>query len=293
MPSPLSVLPSERSRPRFSRVPRPKPLLASEVLRDDAAPLEPGRQSVRLWLLGMAVLLGALGWAFSSGAGVPDVEAECDTLSFIAAATLVAIAGLPFPYGVRACLTFSVAFTLMLLGLRGAGPLAGLAVDGGLARDALRLLAVTALSAGLLFRSTYFEYRRSHVLLLVAFALALPYLGAEVALVISPELGLAAKAWAALNALLLLASLLGLMSAAAGVGAQVMAALLLVLVPGEIALRAWSPLAGPESGAFTYPLTAGAFSVVSLLASLGLFQLLAWALAPDARRSTAVRPTRA
>jgi hypothetical protein len=234
-----------------------------------------------------------MGWAFSRGAGVPGAEAESAVLSLSAAGTLIAVAGLPFPYGVRAGLALSIAVTTMLLGLRGAGPLAGLAVDGGLFRDALRLLAVTALSAGLFFRSTYSEYGRSRVLLLVAFALALPFLGAEVALVVSTDVSLAARAWAALNTLLVLASLLGLMSAAAGVGSNAMGSLLLLLVPGEIALRAWSPLAGPASGTLTYPLTAAAFSVVTLLASLSLFQVLAWALGPEARRLSQVRPTRA
>jgi hypothetical protein len=293
MPSPLSILPSERPRHRFSRAPRKGPLLASEVLRDDAAPLEPGRRSIRVWLSLIAIALFAMGWLFSRGAGVPGMEAESAALSLAAASTLLAIAVLPFPYGVRAGLALSIALTTMLLGLRGTGPLAGLAVDGGLFRDALRLLAVTALSSALFFRSTYSEYGRSRVLLLVAFALSLPFLGAEVALVVSTDAGIAARAWAALNTLLVLASLLGLMSAAAGVGSNAMAALLLLLVPGEIALRAWSPLAGPGTGLFTYPLTATAFSVVTLLASLSLFQVLSWALAPEARRLSQVRPTRA
>ena len=291
MPSP-SVLPTERTRPRLSRAPR-KPLLASEVLRDDAAPLEPGRRSIRLWLLAVAVGLGLLGWAFSRGAGVPGIEAESAVLALSAAGTLVSIAALPFPYGVRAGLGLSISLTLMALGLRGAGPLAGLAVDDGLLRDALRLLAVSALSAGLMFRSTYSEYGRSRVLLLIAFGLSLPFLGAEVALVASTDANLTARAWAALNSLLVVASLLGLMSAAAGVGSNVMAGLLHLLVPGEIALRAWSPLAGPATGHLTYPLTAAAFSLVTLLAGLSLYQVLSWALAPDARRLSQIRPTRA
>ena len=34
-----------------------KPLLASEVMRDEAAPLEPARGAARLWLLGAAAAL--------------------------------------------------------------------------------------------------------------------------------------------------------------------------------------------------------------------------------------------
>jgi hypothetical protein len=293
MPSPLSVAPTDRPRPRLSRAPRKGPLLASEVLRDDAAPLEPGRRSIRVWLTLIAAAVALLGWAFSRGAGVPGIEAESAALSLSAAGTLVAIAVLPFPYGIRASLGLLIALTTMVLGLRGAGPLAGLAVDDGLLRDALRLLAVTALSAALMFRSTYSEYGRSKVLLLSAFGLALPFLGAEVLLVVDTSVNLLSKAWAGLNTLLILATLLGLMNAASGVGANAMAGLLHLLIPGEIALRAWSPLAGQEAGHLTYPLTAGAFSLATLLGSLCLFQLLSWVLAPDARRRTEVRPARA
>lgn len=287
-----SVVPSEPSHPRPRRqAVRERPLLASEVLREDAAPLEPARTAVRVWLGAAAIVLVALGAAFGRGAGVPGLEHESALLSFAGAGALAAVALLPFPYGVRALLSLLVAMALMALGLRGAGPLSGLAVDGGLGRDATRLLAVVALGAALMFRSSYAEYTRSRSVLLAAFALALPFVVAETSLLGDVGAAISLRSWAALNTLVVVASLLGLMPAAAGVGANALAGLVLLLVPGEIALRAWTPLSGPESGHYTYPLTALAFSAVCLPASLGAFQLLAVLFAPEARAESARQAT--
>jgi hypothetical protein len=287
----FSVVPSEPSnpQPRFQPIGE-RPLLASEVLRDDAAPVHPGRTAVRIWLAVAALVLAGLGWAFHRGAGVPGLSTESALQSFAAAGAFSAIALLPFPYGVRALLSLLVATVAMLLGLRGAGPLAGLAVDGGLARDITRLVAVVALAGALMFRARYAEFTRSRALLLGAFAIAVPFVIAEGALVGDIGVALSLRAWAALNALVVIASLLALLPAAAGIGSDALAALVLVLVPGEIAIRAWTPLAGPDTGDFTYPLTAVAFTAVCLPASLGLFQLVSAALAPEARAETGRRP---
>ncbi len=286
-----SVVPSEpsHSRPRFPSK-RAKPLLASEVLRDDAAPLHPGRTAARIWLAVSAVVLAGLGWVLQRGAGVPGLGQESALLSFAAAGALSAIALVPFPYAVRALLSLLVASVVMVLGLRGAGPLAGLAVDGGLGRDIARLLAVVALAAALMFRARYAEFTRSRALLLAAFAVAVPFVIAESALVADTAAALSLRSWAALNALVVIACLLGLMPAAAGIGSDALAGLVLVLIPGEIALRAWTPLSGPESGHFTYPITAVAFTALCLPASLGVFQLLSSALAPEARAESAKGP---
>ena len=152
-----------------------------------------------------------------------------------------------------------------------------------------RLIAVVALASVLMFRARYAEFTRSRTLLLAGFALAVPFVFAEGALVGDVGAAMSLRAWAGLNALVVIASLLSLLPAAAGIGSDALAGLVLVLVPGEIALRAWTPLAGPETGQFTYPLTALAFTALALPASLGLFQLLAAVLAPEARAESARR----
>ncbi len=234
----------------------------------------------------VAIVLVGLGVAFTRGLGVPGLGTESALISYGAAGAFCAVALLPFPYAVRAGLAVLVAVSLMILGLRGAGPLAGLEADGGALRDAARLLGASALPAALLFRAQYTDYGRSRVLLLIGLGLALPFVAAEVVTVADTGGALLVRSWAALDALLVLSALLGLTGPAGGAGSNILAALVLLLVPGEIALRAWTPLSGPDSGAFTYPLTAIGFFVATLPASLGVCQLLAATFAPEARRES-------
>jgi hypothetical protein len=262
-------------------------LLASEVLREQAAPLQPAGPASRIWLAVTALVLLGLGWSFLRGAGVPGLGGESALLSFATAGAFALLAIIPFPYAIRALLALVVAVAVMLLGLRGTGPLAGLAVDGGLGRDLTRLLAATSVATALMFRARYSEFGRSGIILLGAFALALPFVVAETALMADTGAAILLRSWAAVNALVVIASLLGLTPAAAGIGADALAGLVLLLVPGEIALRAWTPLSSAETGLFTYPLTALAFTVTCLPASLGAFQLLAAAFAPEARAESA------
>ncbi len=280
----ISVVPSEPTHPQPpASASRAKPLLASEVLREQAAPLEPGRHAMRAWLLGTAVLFAGLGLAFGRGFGVPGLAAEASLIAYAAAGALAALAALPFPYAVRAGLAVLISVSTMALGLRGAGPLAGLEADGGVLRDATRLIGATALPAALMFRAHYTEYHRSRVLLLVGFGLAIPFALAELTTVVDTSGALLVRSWAVLDVLLILASLLALTGPAGGAGSNVLGALLLAFVPGQLGIRAFTPLSGPDSGAWTYPLTAVAFLAATVPASLGLCQLLAAAFAPEAR----------
>src|SRR6185436_17336314 len=79
------------SRPRRAHPPRPlasgvhaavvkkktpPPILASEVLREDLAPIEPGRSASRLWDAGLAVLYLAVGICLRFDLGVSDVSPD-------------------------------------------------------------------------------------------------------------------------------------------------------------------------------------------------------------------------
>src|SRR5438105_2951213 len=101
-----STAPIRRENSRFSVRPtaylkRAKPLLASEVLCDELAPLEPGRAACRLWFSGIAVALILLGVAFRLGVGLPSERFDAATLSFSASGAIFAVALLPFPYALR------------------------------------------------------------------------------------------------------------------------------------------------------------------------------------------------
>jgi hypothetical protein len=269
----------------------PKPLLASEALREEIAPIEPARQHCRVWLGVIAVGLAGLGVAFRLGVGAPAIEPSAGTIAFSAAGAVAAVAALPFPYALRAGVALLLGVVLMLLGMRGDGPLAGLAVDGGSIRDVARLVALSALPAALLFRSSYRAYRNARWVLLAALGSAAPFLALELVLSFNASAPVLARAAAGLNVVVVLCALFGFLGEGTSGAASVWAALILIFVPAEIAVRALTPLADADSGLMTYPATAGALMITALLTSLGLFQLLAALLGPDARRASMSRPT--
>src|SRR5688500_220348 len=107
MARPSSTAPVRREISRFSVRPsaylrRAKPLLASEVLRDELAPVEPAARASRLWLAGIAVSVALLGVAYRFGIGAPSLPADARAISFSTAGAILAVAILPFPYALRA-----------------------------------------------------------------------------------------------------------------------------------------------------------------------------------------------
>ncbi|MCW5790981.1 MAG: hypothetical protein KIT72_11215 [Polyangiaceae bacterium] len=260
-----------------------KPLLASDALREDLAPVEPAGREVRLWTLLVATLLVALGIAFRFGVGHPVLRVEASTLSFCAAAATLGAAALPFGYLARGLLMLALGVGLMALGFQGLGPLHGMAIDGGFLRDLTRLLALTTLPSALLFRAFYRAYAPARWLLAVALVLALPFVVSEGLLAIDASAVVWSRVAAVVNALVILCSLFGFTSSATSGGGSWWAALVLLLIPCGIATRELTPLAGADDGYFTYVATAVGVQCASVLAALGLFQVGAARLAPHAR----------
>lgn len=282
-----STAPARRELARFSIRPslrRPKPLLASEVLCDELAPLEPARRAVRAWLVGVSLALACLGLALRFGIGPAAVRLDAATLSFSSAGALLAVALLPFPYALRAGVAALIGAALMAIGLRGAGPLAGLAVDGGTDRDLLRLLVLGALPAALLLRAHYRAYRPARWILTAALGLAVPFAAVEVLLIADDSAPAVARIAAVAAVLAISCALLGFMSEASNGAGSVGASLLLLVLSAELGVRELTPLATPDIGAWTYAATGVGVASASVLVSVGLFQLLAAALAGDARR---------
>jgi len=268
--------------PKPAHLPTPAPLLASEALRDELAPFEPGGSACRGWLLGNAIALALLGAALRLGAGHGAIVGDAATISFSAAGALAALAGLPFPYASRGAVALLVGAVLMTLGLRGAGPLAGLAWDGGVARDALRLLALSVLPPVLLFRARYRIYGPARALLAVALMLALPYAVLEAALALDSGAAPVVRAAAIASALAVASGGLGFLPAAMSGAATISAVAILWLLPLGIAARALGPLSGEAP--LAYPATAVAMLCAALPVSIGLHQVLSWIFGPAARR---------
>ncbi len=268
----------------------PKPLLASELIQQDLAPSTPGHASARRWFVGVAILLSLLGLALRWGAGVPQQRLSSASLSFLAAAATALLALLPLSYRGRALLAMALGSSLLLLGSSSAGPLAGVAVDGGLLRHASRFLALTCLTAALLFRARYRHYARGARLLAWALLLSLPFIATELRLPFDPTAPTAVRWGAGLSLTVIAAAGLGLIRHQAPWGNSLLAVLVLGVLPLEVALRQWTPLADPATGRLTYVTTALALLGAGVLTSTGGYHLLASIFCSDAQRCASATP---
>lgn len=260
----------------------PKPVLASDLLADERAPLEPGRQSCRLWLGTIALGLALLGALLRVGLG-PASRIDDATVAFTIAGALAALALLPFPYALRAGVALLAGVGLMTLGLRGVGPLAGLGLDGGQARDILRLSVLTALPAALMLRARYAPYPPSRWIVVGAFVASLPLLVLEAQLALEAGVAPAVRVAAGVGVVAIASSLFSL-AGDGSLGSRSPAAwLILLALPLELGVRELSPLAGADMGPFTYPLTAAAVLLAATLTSLGTYQLAASFFGPLAQ----------
>ncbi len=265
----------------------PKPLLASEVLREELAPYQPARRAGRLWLTGVCISLVLLGVALRLGLGVPGARSDGATIAFSVAGAAAAVAILPFPYALRAGVAWLLAAALVLLGLSASGPLAGLAVAKSRLDDLARLLVLATLPAALLFRARYRAYRPARWVLALTLGLSLPFLALEAGIVLEPGASVLTRLAAGLSIAAVLSGLFGFMGAGTTGGGSVWAALVLTVLTVEVGVR---ELTSPLRGApLAHGVTAIGLCCAAILATLGGFQLLAAGLARDARRLSSPR----
>ena len=283
--APISPAPVDRLResspvvpveapPPSTRETVTKPLLASEALMEDLAPMRPAQDAARIWCAAVGVgflLLGGL-----SIAGLRPDGVVAGPPAFVLGIVALFTALTSVSYRQRAIAMVVLGAIATVIGLQSAGT----AVGWGTARA----VAAIALPAALVFRSRYRAYTGARWLLVAAFLVALPSFGhAIVQLALhDPHLG---QLGASIVILAVLSSLTGFMGAeTTGAGSFLAVAVVLAftvdLVVGRVALlSAFSPRD------IVSVLSAGlAFAATSALTSLGLFQILAWRLAADARR---------
>ncbi len=253
-----------------------KPLLASDALREELAPIEPAKTSARFW----AVFLGAM-LAGLSALGAHDVWTAWVPELTVGAVALLAGA-LPVPYALRATALLFAATAAAILGVSGFGPLAGIAQPLG-EWGLLHFLAGAGLPAALMFRARYRAFAGARSILIVALLLAVP-LAAWCALrIVGGPLALQITSGVAVFALALgTVGFMGPETTVAGewigaaviaaVSAQLSAELLAVHGPLVADARLWGPAA-----------TAFAFVACAILGSIGMFQLLARRHWADAR----------
>jgi hypothetical protein len=255
-----------------------KPVLASEALMEDLAPVEPARRGARAWCLGVgaaSLLFGALPLVGLLPGG------KQAALPWLVTGAIALVAGVTLvTYRQRAVAMVVLGLLSGVVALQGAGGLL-MEAGGGPPWGLARLVAAVALPAALLFRARYRAYRGARIFLGTALALCVPF-AVHVVLGLFGPTGVAMVGSVAVLAVLA-GSLTGFMgSETTGAGAYVAPATVVVLAL-DLALEGlgfrsdqWA-LLGIATGAV-------AFGLASALASLGLFQILAWRFAADARR---------
>jgi hypothetical protein len=255
-----------------------KPLLASEALIEDLAPLEPARGAARLWCaaLGGGFLLFGVLALVGLGPGGPYAAAPEIVLGCI---SLVA-ALVRLTYRQRAATMIFLGLLSAVVGLRGLGT--ATAVDGwGL----MRTLSAMMIPAALLFRARYRAYAPARWFLGGAIVSALPFVAFSVARLVTLPFGI--EAVGALIAIAAVgASLLGFMGAETTGGGSTTALGVILALAADVALSALGGQAAPVPLMRVAHVVAwaAAFAGTSAMAALGLFQLLAWRFAADARR---------
>jgi hypothetical protein len=251
-----------------------RPLLASEALMEDLAPVEPARGAALAWCAGMGSAFLIFGSLPLLGLLPGGLEAAVPWLvtgviSLVASITRVT-------YRQRAVAMVVLGLLSGVVALQGAGG-ALMRAGGGAAWGLARLFAAVALPAALLFRSRYRAYAGARVFLGTALAISLPF-GVHTAMSLVGS-GTLTQVGAVAVLLVLAASLGGFMgSETTGAGAYIAPATVGVLAAdlGLGGLR-HGLLLGAGTGAVAFAGAAG-------LASLGIFQILAWRFAEDARR---------
>ena len=149
-----------------------KPLLASEALMEDLAPVEPWSREARWWAAGWGLLFVLLGIAPYLDATVAGGSIP----SFVLGALALGTAGAPLKYATRAVLLIIIGAACGGLGMAGLGPAAVLERTLG-AWAVLHLVTATGLPAALLFRARYRAYFGARYILVAALGATFPFVG--------------------------------------------------------------------------------------------------------------------
>lgn len=258
---------------------RARPVLASEALRDDVAPVEPGRVAARWFCGGYALLLAAF--------GVESLRHEPDRWLRWAPPLALAIlavlaAALPVRYVERARAMAVLGALTAFVGIGGGGLELRRGGEGDLAHGALRLLAGSWLPATLLFRAHYRAFAGARWLLAAGLLGALPAAGLDVAAIVRAQ-GVGPRELVAMALpVVVLASSVGFMGAQTTAAGNALAPAVVAALAAEVfvsAAHAWT-----LRGVFHAALPAVAFAAAAGTLAVGLSQILAHRFSDEARK---------
>jgi len=267
---PISIAPLPPIKP---------PVLASDILREEVAPIAPAQRAVRIWLVGFAMAFALVAVASRLGFGPPSRNVFNGSLATAVVALLAAL--LPAPYAARASLAIIAGLVPLALGAMGEGPLAAVGFQGHLA-GAAGLVLITLLPGALFFRARYRAFRAARVILAVTLLLSLP---AMVGLVLGAiaDGEIVPRIMGGATLLATLTAFFGFMGeeTTGGCGRW---ALLIILVH---ATRLGVQTLGQGSGVYGqwgFVIGAAGEFAAAAIVSFALFQLLAVAFAREARK---------
>lgn len=284
-PMSMSTLPMDSvpPPPASQRPPVGPPVLASDILRDDVAPIAPAQRLIIAWLMLFAVAFGAaavLSW-------IGFLPASLFLTSAITAALAACAALLPVPYALRALLAAVASLVPLVLGAQGKGVLATMRT-GNDVLDLGTVVALTFLPGVLLFRSRYRAFTAARFLLAIALVASLP---AELGLakaVLDPASPLVARVADAIVFTAILGSSFGFMGAETTAYGAFFGAVIVTTHAAGIGLRAFSPLTDPAAWVTrkNEAFLAGGLGewLAATLAAHAIFQLFAAVSAKAARR---------
>jgi len=267
------------------------PVLASEVLRDDVAPVKPWGTASRYWCVVLGVVFTALGFSPATKLGSHLIRGPEAHWGLGGLAILVAL--IPFKYGTRAAFMVALATATCLLGVSGLGPANALAPSTG-EWGLLHFLTATGLPAALLFRARYRAYPGARYILMTALLVAFPFVVYTALLLAQGEL--AEQITAVITLLTMGLSLLGFMGSETRGGGEIMAVAVILAVTAELGTEAVLKSSAWDVNHVLWLLASVvAFTAPCTFASLGIFQLLAvrhWAQARDidVKRDDSKRP---
>lgn len=260
------------------------PVLASQIMREEVAPLEPEALSCRFWLASLGVCFTLLGIA------LPNPSFQSSVSLFAAALALLLIAVIRIPYRTRAGAAATVGGAFLISGLVVPGPLLVLVQELGLFDSVKLVFAITLLPAALLFRSHYREYRWTRAVLAIALLAALPYLFTQVDTFADTTHAGVVRLGSLLAIVTTLLGATGFMPGETKAAGSLWAALTVGVLSASFALRALSTPPDLFPGPVAYLRGSVALMAAATTASVGIYQLLAGFLAGDARRTARAVP---
>src|SRR5205085_2614346 len=135
-------------RPAFVK----PPVLASDILREEVAPIAPAQSAARIAVgcFGLAFACLALASFFGIVPRAPGIFLGSLGTALVAGVAVV----VPAPYAARASMAAVAGLVPLTLGATGEGPLAAVGHEGSM-RAGLGLVVVTVLPGVLLFRARY------------------------------------------------------------------------------------------------------------------------------------------